>query len=48
MRYCRRCDLFTGYGALGVFQKPENADEEWIRTHCWCCGAHERDCDPAP
>ena len=36
--YCSRCDLFTGYGALGVFLPPEGKDEEWLRSHCWCCG----------
>lgn len=36
--YCRRCDLFIGYGAAGVFMPPEDKDETWLREHCWCCG----------
>ena len=38
--YCRRCDLFIGYGAAGVARPPEEraGDEEWLRSHCWICG----------
>jgi hypothetical protein len=36
--YCSHCDLFIGYGALGVYLPPEDKDEDWLRSHCWCCG----------
>jgi len=39
MKYCRRCDLYAGYGALGVYSQPEQPPE-WLATHCWCCGTH--------
>jgi hypothetical protein len=35
--YCSKCDLFIGYGALGVFQEPKDRNKEWKRNHCWGC-----------
>lgn len=35
---CRRCDVFVGYGAVGVIRKPAGEDSEWLRNHCWVCG----------
>lgn len=36
---CRKCDVFIGYGALGVAKPPdEHADDrEWLWSHCWVC-----------
>lgn len=36
--YCRRDDVFIGFGALGVVRQPEDRDYEWLNTHCWVCG----------
>jgi hypothetical protein len=42
-RLCRGCDVYTGYGALGVIDPPpEHAlDAAWLASHCWCCGRSE-------
>jgi len=34
---CHRCDLFVGYGALGICRPPLNRDREWLADHCWIC-----------
>jgi hypothetical protein len=38
-RYCRRCDLFIGFGAAGVAIPPPEHDTDitWLETHCWIC-----------
>jgi hypothetical protein len=38
VNYCRHCDLFTGYGALGVCRPPGGQDAGWLRVRCWGCG----------
>lgn len=35
--YCRHCDLFTGYGAVGVVRIPVDRDQDWLCRHCWLC-----------
>jgi hypothetical protein len=38
-RYCRRCDLFIGFGAAGIAHPPaeHETDIGWLETHCWIC-----------
>jgi hypothetical protein len=38
---CRHCDVFVGYGAIGVARKPLGRSEDWLRTHCWVCDRSE-------
>ena len=40
--YCRRCDVFIGYGGAGVARPPEDRDRDiaWLVDHCWVCGRH--------
>jgi hypothetical protein len=35
--YCRRCDLFIGYGALRVYRPPAEPWPGWRDYHCWSC-----------
>jgi hypothetical protein len=37
---CKPCDVFAGYGAIGVVRMPVDKDEDWLMVHCWLC---ERD-----
>lgn len=36
---CRRCDVFVGYGAAGVVERPTGTarDVQWLKSHCWMC-----------
>lgn len=36
---CHRCDVYIGYGALGVAVAPAQhaEDDKWLRSHCWVC-----------
>lgn len=38
-RQCRHCDLFTGYGAVGIIRAPQahERDPDWLGSHCWSC-----------
>ena len=47
MKYCRRCDLYAGYGALGIYLPPDKP-KDWLTTHCWCCGTHISQLQDAP
>jgi hypothetical protein len=35
--YCARCDVFIGYGAIGVAKPPAGKTHEWLSQHCWIC-----------
>lgn len=35
---CRRCDMFVGFGAAGVYLPPQGRDVAWLAGHCWVCG----------
>jgi len=35
--YCRKDDVFIGYGAAGVILPPEGKSPEWLGSHCWVC-----------
>ena len=37
---CKRCDVFVGYGAVGVVKEPEDRDHAWKCDHCWMCKRH--------
>lgn len=34
---CKRCDVFIGYGGVGVVAMPMKSSE-WLKSHCWMCG----------
>jgi thymidylate synthase (FAD) len=36
---CQGCDVFVGFGAVGVASPPEDKkdDMEWLKDHCWVC-----------
>lgn len=36
---CKYCDVFVGFGAIGVAEPPEEHkdDREWLADHCWVC-----------
>jgi hypothetical protein len=34
---CRRCDVYIGYGGVGVARRPEGKSPEWLAEHCWVC-----------
>lgn len=37
--YCRRDDVFVGFGAAGVITPPpeHETDQAWLAGHCWVC-----------
>jgi hypothetical protein len=47
MLYCRRCDVFAGFGAVGVVKPPaDRADDYvWLSSHCWVCGRPDSECE---
>lgn len=34
---CQKCDVYVGYGALGVVSMPKDRDRRWLVSHCWMC-----------
>jgi thymidylate synthase ThyX len=36
---CKKCDVFIGYGAVGVAKPPveHQDDAAWLIDHCWVC-----------
>jgi hypothetical protein len=40
MLLCRDCDVFVGFGGVGVAKRPQGQEFHWLATHCWVC---ERD-----
>lgn len=34
---CKRCDVFVGYGGLGVVKKPEDVASDELFRICWVC-----------
>jgi thymidylate synthase ThyX len=35
---CKKCDVFVGFGAVGVARQPAFKKQEWLENHCWICG----------
>jgi flavin-dependent thymidylate synthase len=35
---CKKCDVFVGFGALGVAKQPDDKSAGWLESHCWVCG----------
>jgi hypothetical protein len=44
---CTRCDVFIGYGALGVARIPEGKPARWLWSHCWVCHRSREEIDAA-
>lgn len=40
---CKRCDVFVGYGAIGVVRVPEDHNNQWRLNHCWVCGRSRKE-----
>ena len=34
---CKNCDVYVGYGAVGVVTQPKGKSHEWLSSHCWMC-----------
>lgn len=35
---CKKCDVYVGYGAAGIAEKPVGRPPQWLANHCWICG----------
>jgi hypothetical protein len=50
MLLCEHCDIYVGYGAMGVVRMPDQrlSDYTWLASHCWMCcrSADEIRADP--
>lgn len=40
---CKRCDIWVGFGAAGIFVAPTNKSYDWLTGHCWSCGRSRAD-----